>query len=461
MWWKPCLIPFSLCESDETSDALVHVMAPDDAATTASALAELEWGTLLRVDGLRDETLNTAIALLEGVRDASIGCWFDAAPADFISLLARCQRRQYRIAGVTLRLRSEDDLNQAQSLGCALFDAGSIVELRLAASNRLPEGACALIHEDCAAWRTVRDGEPDDYFPKPALAVLPDGHAVGQVGERPLRTSAPVRLLGLDATLRELRLERRHLVGDTQYYPQPVQFARSGGRVRRVYSCSGTQALGHSLAQAEGQAALGFDDEDEFRNWVEEIAGDPNFATTFPAFPGTAETAGVFVKAEQGAVQILRPRIDARPVLVLASWLARGDRENARSALGLQNGVFDAAQKDDLAVLAESDLRRYVDRAASSLSRAVVVMVKARLDREQRERALSALTLLGSPRARDAVRYVAHLDPTIAGPALKRIGNRATRSRVDRAKNPNTALRYLDETIDRICAAATWSGGAR
>jgi hypothetical protein len=149
--------------------------------------------------------------------------------------------------------------------------------------------------------------------------------------------------------------------------------------------------------------------------------------------------------------------------LILASLIAQSDRDNVRAVIGLQTGFFDAAPKEDLVVLGASLLRKFIERAAESISRATVVLARSRIELDQRRRALGCLLLLGSPRARSAAVHIARVAPTIGEPVLQRFGNRSARKCMERAKqDPHAALGFLGETIDRLCAIfGTGSGSWR
>jgi hypothetical protein len=221
----------------------------------------------------------------------------------------------------------------------------------------------------------------------------------------------------------------------------------SGGEFRR--SSRGAPFI---RAFAEPAVAL-FDD--AFERWVAEVGEDRALSEALRTGVGFAnirfvDPPGVFAGGTVPRVVLPRPH-DQSLVLVVALWVADGHREHVRSMLGIQRGRFDNAEKQDLATLEDSELRKFVERADDVLARAVVVLAASEIDQAYRREATEALLLLGSGRAQDAAKIVASREPEIGAHVVARFGNRAARRRMRRGENPHVALQLLEETVERLC----------
>ncbi len=429
-------------EGGNESPGMTHAQA----ATLIPELRALGKAALLRIDGLRDATTAACLAFLA----AGFRCWIEGRPEALLRLVGGA----HAPLGVTLQVEGPEAIDTTRPLAQTLFDAGVLIELRLRRGTALREDAARRLRTELCALRVLDDDELTFVHEAltPVFSVTADGCARRSANGTTL-ISRRIGEVGMQAVVRDLELDRLALAGRQVGWPRARPLTRGGFR---------RSSRGAPFIHAFAQPAVALFD-DAFERWVAEVGEDRVLSEALRSGVGFANirlvgTAGVFAGGTVPNVVLPRPH-DQSLVLVVALWVAQGDRDKVRSTLGLQRGQSDASGKHDLATLEDLELRKFVEGACDVLARAVIVLARSWIEWEYRREATEALRFLGSPRALDAAKIVAASSPSIGAHAVERFGNRTARDRMRRAKNARAALAFLDETVERLCEVFAPRGG--
>ncbi len=345
----------------------------------------------------------------------------------------------------TVVLRDDDEL--ATELFERIYDAGSIVVMQTPDSVDL--GGLTLP----SLWERRSDQQRPISFTVNQAGCAERASAFGD----PLITSAPVWELSVDQILAQLELSPAPDEA-IEMLPSHDPVTLVDGRVWRRYALGGTMALGHQRSQAEGMAALGFEDEQSFRAWANEIQRDaPSAQLEFPSHISGVPFGGAFVGPDGGVSVQPAPKVEAR--IILAAWLASGDFENARALLGLGASRFDRAERVDPDHLPVQQRASLVSSSRKALAEALFVLSLSGLPRGTRTRVASLLPCLGLEHARHLARHIVGSDPEFGQPVIDRFGSNFVQRRLKKAKSDiDKARGYVDEVLGEL---ETIFGGAK
>lgn len=318
----------------------------------------------------------------------------------------------------------------------------------------------------CFVCDALETGDEPPFGPA-AFIVDSEGYAVRPEAVSTMRSSKPIEELPLRSWLDSIGLEGGVPTIDFVHVAA-ARWPTPDGSERYVFwSYGGSMAFTHSLTQAAAAAAMGFDNERLYAEWLTAEGFNEVHAESYPTFPYEIPKRGVILE-EDNVPRLRLPEIHENLILYVAVRIGQKETDAIRSAIGIGAAdgpvafaLFgDTSPDPPLHRFNERSFPNLLDRAAEVLARATGAFIRSRAPLEKRMHAAKVLSLIPTPRSREIASALArnqNAEVSNCGKyALRRFRNSDCRKMSSEVKgNNNARLKWLEQAVVKLCAPST------